>query len=196
MEHKFAAFTAYAALVAQQELAELLAKHQLTPTPEVIADAAKFGMRRAFERFFPGLVKLPFANDPHPQIVLGLRYLYEKDPEGMGEVQKREDVGTGTSTRYRVSGASAQQRPAMGMSDTQQRRSGIIPVKLGDSSTRNPLPPPTPYPAKADESSHGAVGSGAAAGPGKLRRIGPAPVFPWEKRRPSGGSEPQGSDAT
>jgi len=222
MEHKFAAFVAYASLVAQQELAELLRKHRINPTVDVLTDAGRFGIRKAFERFFPGLLKLPFQNDPLPQVVLGLRYLYEADPEGMGSANAPEVTGAGVSGRYRVAPSSnlrptgpsdtsqrlsgAVPRPA-GPSDTSQRLSGVVPTNLNQrspSSTQVPklgtgsgtgnsnfpgFETPRPTPLNGEESSQGGVSSGTGTGPGKLRKIGPAPVFPWEKRRPGGGNQ-------
>lgn len=238
MEHKFAPFVGFATLSAQSSLIELIAKHQIMPSIEVLTDAAKFGYQKAMTRFFPGLVKCPFDRNPIPEILLALRYQYESDPEGMfphGSAPpppaQEDSERARLSGRYKVAGTSLQRpagasdssvrrlgpsdsqvrgvpagagdagvrrmvtippnphaRPAAGPSDSQVRPNGIAPVDLSKRNESSRYPAVPPARAAGDESSRGGVGATAADGDGpmKLRKIGPAPVFPWEKRRPNG----------
>jgi hypothetical protein len=189
MENKFAAFVGYATLVAYRRLDELSQKYGVTPSPDILVDAARYGQQSASERFFPGLVRLPFANSPMPEIIMALRYQYEADPDGMqvgkDDPSSRRNLAdpSGTSVRYRIAGARL---PQPQPDDTSMRaRNGLSPTPLAQAvrSADDPSSKPA-YPVVPEGESTRRDGTAAPNGSQtNLRRIGPAPLLPWEKKR-------------
>lgn len=199
MDQKYAAFVGYASVIAFESLQILSAKHKIVPNIDMITDGARTGVRLALERFFPGLIRHPFSVNPLDDVILSLRYKFEDDPEQISAMFARQAKPSApplppswpqdeTPKGYRVSASS---RSDAGLSDTQQRkifdtsalrRSGQVQIPAAFDQTPQPG-------AQNDPSSHRAtVGSSVPPGADetqapktKLQRVGPAPVFPWEK---------------
>lgn len=73
MEEKYGAFIGYATMQAYVQLQELLAKWSVTPSEEILGDAANFGLNRAMHAFFPDYREVPFAVSPRKDILKALR---------------------------------------------------------------------------------------------------------------------------
>ncbi len=111
-DERYPLFVAVAALRAHLQLQQLLPKWDLAPSPDILRDAARFGVRKAMDSMFPGLPRSPFSKDPVEEVVMALRYQYEADPESIQallESSRREQQSTSTdqSTRYPGSDSSA-----------------------------------------------------------------------------------------
>lgn len=99
MDPKYPRFVAYSALVAQEYLRDVLPEGTAPPI-ELLKDAARIGLRKARERFFPGLPRDPFQMNPLDDVVLGLRHYYESDPEAMDSGGYPRVKAVGDTSRY------------------------------------------------------------------------------------------------
>ncbi len=111
MNQKYAPFVALASLKAYQQLSDLLKRWNEEPSRALIEDAARFGQQKALELMFPGLIKIPFVQDPTRDVVLSLRYMYEEDPEGLSPESHLADTS---------SALAANSAPTQSPEDTQQ----------------------------------------------------------------------------
>jgi hypothetical protein len=180
MDSRYTLFIAHATVQAHRHLHALLEKHGAEPTPEILADAARFGSQHAMARFYPGLPRCPFPQNPIKDIVLVLRYQYEDDPEGLGF--SLEECARQLAAKSGRDSDDSTRKVALGESTTRLSKLSSRP------SVYQLKNPETPLPIKGDEDKI-ALGAGNAARGGlppsqtDIRKTGAGVVFPWEKRR-------------
>ncbi len=216
MEKNYGAFVGFATLQAHTHLSELLQKHQISPSKDIVEDAARFGQQKALEAMFPGLMRVPFEAKPLGEIILALRYQFEGDPEGVQAMMREAEESSvrqrsshpatptparkdGTGSRpYDPSATSWRLAANSRNGDTSARAkaaSAVPQYTAGpavDLGTHEPNPTASRFLSAAadDESSRNGVGAGQASGGDvsqtRLKKIAAPPVFPWEKKKSAG----------